>query len=53
MNARSSSRFCLLLTFGLIIALLAGCGTPAAEPAKVNVETWEKFEAKLEYLRGK
>jgi CubicO group peptidase (beta-lactamase class C family) len=51
MNSSTSSRFSLLLAFGLVITLLAGCGPPATKPAKVNAETWEKFEAKLEYLR--
>jgi CubicO group peptidase (beta-lactamase class C family) len=51
MNSSTSPRFSLLLAFGLVIELLAGCGPPATKPAKVNAETCEKFEAKLEYLR--
>jgi hypothetical protein len=51
MSSSISPRFSLLLTFGLVIALLVGCEAPAAKPADVNAETWEEFEAKLEYLR--
>ncbi len=51
MNSQISSRCSLVLTFGLVIALLAGCGTPAPKRAEVKAGTWQKFEARLEYLR--
>ena len=51
MNTETRPRYFLLLTIGLVIALLAGCGVPAAKPVEVNEKTWEKFGAKLEYLR--
>ena len=51
MNPKIRSKSLSLLTIGLVIALLAGCGTPAPKPAEVSAGTWEEFEAKLDYLR--
>jgi CubicO group peptidase (beta-lactamase class C family) len=51
MNPKIRSKSLSLLTIGLVIALLAGCGTPAAKPAEVSAGMWEEFEAKLDYLR--
>jgi len=53
MNPKIRSESLSLLTVGLVVALLVGCGAPEATPEGVNGETWEKFEAKLEYLRQK
>lgn len=47
----NASRFSLLKAVGLVITLLAGCGSPTAKPVDVNAETWDRFEATLEYLR--
>jgi len=50
MNANMNS-IISLLAIRLAIALFPGCGTLSASPPEVNTETWNKFEAKLDYLR--
>jgi len=51
MNGNTFYSFFLLLTIRLVITLLAGCEILSATPAGTTIETWDKFEAKLEYLR--
>ena len=51
MNRKIGSGCFSLLTIGLVIVLLVGCGTPAPKPAEVNAEPWNQFEAELESLR--
>jgi CubicO group peptidase (beta-lactamase class C family) len=64
MNAKTRSKFLSLLTIGLVVALLAGCGAPTSMPIQptveptstttpggVGAEIWDKFEAELESLR--
>ena len=51
MKRGTCSRSVVLLTIGLLIALLTGCGAPTTRPATGAAETWAKFEAELESLR--
>jgi len=51
MNIKTCSRFLFLVNIALVVMLLAGCVSPAVNPAEVDTETLEQFEAELESLR--
>jgi CubicO group peptidase (beta-lactamase class C family) len=51
MNTSTDTKYLSLLSIALVMALLAGCAGPATKPVEVSAEKWQKFEAKLEYLR--
>jgi outer membrane biogenesis lipoprotein LolB len=53
MNIKTHPRFLFLVNIGLVSILLAGCASPLMVPVKAveTSEVWDRFEAKMEYLR--